>query len=132
MSDSAPSDDHYVVLSAEELAFLKTQTGIQDEDVLKAHAMAVRKRAYEVGNGLISYVSYAATTTKLQVYNYPCIRRFGFVRSVKIHPNERCSQAVYRFKINKNRAAYEHVLDVGRNVPGAILLDIGCCCACIL
>ncbi|KAJ7170572.1 hypothetical protein C8R43DRAFT_1094356 [Mycena crocata] len=76
--------DHYP-LNAEEFAFLKTQTGTQDDDHLKAHVLAVQKAAYKV-------------------YAYPCIRRFGFARP-----------------------AYEHVLTLGRNIPGALLLDMGCC-----
>lgn len=47
MSESLP-DDHHYVLDPEELAFLKTQTGIQDDDELKAHVLAVQKNAYEV------------------------------------------------------------------------------------
>ncbi|KAJ7716739.1 hypothetical protein DFH07DRAFT_762312 [Mycena maculata] len=90
MSD-VPEDHHYVLLP-EEMAFLKAQTGIGDEDELKTHVLAVQKKAYEV-------------------YAYPCIRRFGFVR----------------LKIVKNKAAYDHVLELGKNDPGAILLDIGCC-----
>ncbi|KAJ7467478.1 hypothetical protein FB451DRAFT_1352474 [Mycena latifolia] len=90
MSES--QDDHHYVLDPAELAFLKAQTGVQDDEELKAHVLALQKKAYEV-------------------YPYPCIRRFGFTR----------------LKINKNRAAYEYVLDIGRNIPGALLLDIGCC-----
>ncbi|KAF7330378.1 hypothetical protein MVEN_02476200 [Mycena venus] len=88
---SGSQDDHNYA-NAEELAFLKLQTGIQDEDALKAHVVAVQKKAAEV-------------------HDYPCIRRFGFIK----------------IKINKFRAAYQHVLHLGQNVPGALLLDIGCC-----
>ncbi|KAF7356402.1 hypothetical protein MVEN_00972800 [Mycena venus] len=90
MSES--QDDPQYVLDPAELAFLKTETGIQDDDALKAHVLAIQKKAYEV-------------------YPYPCIRLFGFVR----------------LKINQNRAAYEHVLILGRDIPDALLLDIGCC-----
>ncbi|KAJ7844379.1 hypothetical protein B0H14DRAFT_2776702 [Mycena olivaceomarginata] len=76
----------------EELAFLKLLTGIQAEDALEAHVRAVQKKA-------------------LEVYDYPCIQHFGFLR----------------IKIDKFKPAYQHVLDLGRNVPGALLLDIGCC-----
>ncbi|KAJ6577227.1 hypothetical protein B0H19DRAFT_1118752 [Mycena capillaripes] len=88
---SEPQDNHSYA-NAEELAFLTKQTGINDEDALKAHVLAVQKTATEV-------------------YDYPCIRRFGFIK----------------IKINKYKTAYQHVLDLGRNVPGALLLDIGCC-----
>ncbi|KAJ7467480.1 hypothetical protein FB451DRAFT_1092690 [Mycena latifolia] len=85
-------DDHHYVLTPAELAFLKTQTGIQDDEELKTHVLALKKKAYEV-------------------YPYPCIRLFGFVK----------------LTVNEDRAAYEHILDLGRNIPGALLLDIGCC-----
>jgi hypothetical protein len=39
---------------------------------------------------------------------------------------------VHRIKIDKFKPAYQHVLDLGRNVPGALLLDVGCCCAYLL
>ncbi|KAJ7158914.1 hypothetical protein C8R46DRAFT_809982, partial [Mycena filopes] len=74
------------------IAFLKEETGIHDTGELETHILAIQK-------------------TACQVYEYPCIRRFGFLR----------------MKINKNRAAYEHVLALGRNLPDALLLDIGCC-----
>ncbi|KAJ6607395.1 hypothetical protein B0H10DRAFT_2072148, partial [Mycena sp. CBHHK59/15] len=85
-------DSLYYALDSEELSFLKTQTGIDDEAELKAHVLDIQQQAYEV-------------------YAYPCIRRFGFVRT----------------KISKNRGAYDHVLNLGRTRRRAILLDIGCC-----
>ncbi|KAJ7823103.1 hypothetical protein B0H13DRAFT_2241526 [Mycena leptocephala] len=80
------------VLAPAELAFLKTQTGIQDDEELKAHVLAIQKKAYEICMGLNC------------VYPYACIRLFGFV----------------------NRAAHEHVLDLGRSVSRALILDTGC------
>ncbi|KAJ7773072.1 hypothetical protein B0H16DRAFT_1511154 [Mycena metata] len=79
-------------LSPEELAFLKTETGIQDTAELETHIVAIQKTASEV-------------------HDYPCIRRFGFVRT----------------KINKDPVVYQHVLSLGRNLPDALLLDVGCC-----
>ncbi|KII89875.1 hypothetical protein PLICRDRAFT_159089 [Plicaturopsis crispa FD-325 SS-3] len=46
-------------LSPEELQFFKSQTGIEDEDALRDHIMAVQAKAYKH-------------------YPYPCIRRFAF------------------------------------------------------
>ncbi|KAJ6537692.1 hypothetical protein B0H19DRAFT_1213596 [Mycena capillaripes] len=84
--------DQFYVLQPEELSFLKKETGIHDDDELKAHVMAMQKAA-------------------LEVYPYPCIRRLGFIR----------------LKMPKNRAAYEHVLNLGKTIPGAILVEVGCC-----
>ncbi|KAJ6495320.1 hypothetical protein C8R45DRAFT_1133756 [Mycena sanguinolenta] len=76
----------------EVIDFLKGQTGILDDDELKAHVVTVQKKA-------------------TAVFDYPCIQCFEFLK----------------IKINKLESAYAHVLDLGRNVPGALLLDIGCC-----
>lgn len=46
MSES--QNDPQYVLDPAELAFLKTQTGIQDDEALKAHVLAIQKKAYEV------------------------------------------------------------------------------------
>ncbi|KAJ7076682.1 hypothetical protein B0H15DRAFT_1004720 [Mycena belliarum] len=53
--------DQYYVLDAEELASLKTATGIQDEGVLKTHTFSVRQKA-------------------CKIYPYPCIRMFWFIK----------------------------------------------------
>ncbi|KAJ7477715.1 hypothetical protein FB451DRAFT_1338814 [Mycena latifolia] len=84
--------DEFYVLHPEELSFLKSETGIHDDDELKAHILAIQKEA-------------------LEVYPYPCLRRLGFIR----------------LKIPKNGAAYEHVLNLGKTVPGAIFVELGCC-----
>ncbi|KAF7297615.1 hypothetical protein MKEN_01384500 [Mycena kentingensis (nom. inval.)] len=47
----------------------------------------------------------------MAVHPYPCIRRLGFIR----------------LKMTRNPEAYEHVLNLGRTVPGAILIELGCC-----
>ncbi|KAL6304243.1 hypothetical protein BKA93DRAFT_784510 [Sparassis latifolia] len=85
------AEESYYSLNDEELAFLKSQTGIQDEDALKAHIIKVRALAFAV-------------------FPYVCIRRFMFTK-LKI------------FRMPK----YDHLLKLGRERPGAIFLDIGCC-----
>ncbi|EMD35921.1 hypothetical protein CERSUDRAFT_115828 [Gelatoporia subvermispora B] len=75
----------------EELAFLKSQTGIDNEDALRDHCFKVQASAYEV-------------------FPYNCIRRFNFIR----------------LKIAR-LPAYPHLLELGKERKGAILLDIGCC-----
>jgi hypothetical protein len=47
-------------LDADELAFFKAQTKIQDDDELKSHITAVQAKAYKF-------------------YPYPCIKRLGYV-----------------------------------------------------
>ncbi|KAL0954792.1 hypothetical protein HGRIS_003740 [Hohenbuehelia grisea] len=48
-------------LEEDEATFFKTQTGIQDDEELKKHILAVQATAYAI-------------------YGYPCIRRFAFLR----------------------------------------------------
>lgn len=46
---SRPSlDERFYSLADSELAFFKSQTGIEDEIALKQHIIAVQKKAYEV------------------------------------------------------------------------------------
>jgi hypothetical protein len=47
MSDATV--DQFYVLQPEELSFLKKETGIHDDDELKAHVLAMQKAALEVG-----------------------------------------------------------------------------------
>ncbi|KAF7316915.1 hypothetical protein HMN09_00425600 [Mycena chlorophos] len=89
MATSTSSD---WALGQDELAFLKSETGFEDETELKQHLVDIQRKA-------------------LAIYDYPCIRRFGFAK----------------LKISKSKSAYEHVLRLVRNNPKAILLDIGCC-----
>ena len=51
-------------LDADELAFFKAQTKIQDEEELKSHITAVRTRAYKI-------------------YPYPCIKTLGYVMTIE-------------------------------------------------
>ena len=61
MSDNAPSqqksgqlgrevalDERYYDLTGEDLTFFKQQTGIQDDEELKAHILQVQAEAYKV------------------------------------------------------------------------------------
>ncbi|GLB41662.1 hypothetical protein LshimejAT787_1002620 [Lyophyllum shimeji] len=56
-----PLDESLYGLSPEEFDFFKAQTGIEDEDVMKRHIIAIQKKAYEI-------------------YGYPCIRTFSFTK----------------------------------------------------
>lgn len=84
-------DPSWLVLDAAEAAFFKAQTGIDDDDALREHILAVQRKAFSV-------------------WPYPCIRRFVFTK----------------LKISRF-AVYDEVLKLGRERPGAILLDLGCC-----
>ncbi|KAL0954797.1 hypothetical protein HGRIS_003744 [Hohenbuehelia grisea] len=57
-------DPSFYNLEEDEADFFKTQTGIEDDEELKEHILAVQAKAYKI-------------------YGYPCIRRFAFL-SLKI------------------------------------------------
>ncbi|KAJ7457338.1 hypothetical protein FB451DRAFT_1353711 [Mycena latifolia] len=84
----APDEDFY---KPDEVDFIREQSGIHDPAAVKEHILAVQAKAYDL-------------------YSYPCIRKFDFVRSrISTFP------------------AYQDVLALGREREGAILLDLGCC-----
>ncbi|KDR76886.1 hypothetical protein GALMADRAFT_245992 [Galerina marginata CBS 339.88] len=88
---NAQLDNFLYSLDAEERDFFQQLTGIQDEDALREHILAVQAKAYEV-------------------YSYPCIRRFSFIR----------------LKIAR-LPGYKHALKLLQGHKDPILLDIGCC-----
>lgn len=42
-------DERFYNLGSEEVQYLKGQTGIEDDDALRAHVMEIQQKAYEVG-----------------------------------------------------------------------------------
>jgi len=57
-----PLNDDLYFLGEEHIKFLKAQSGIKDDEALKAHILTVQQEAYH------------------NVHPYPCIRRFQFVK----------------------------------------------------
>ena len=66
---------------------MKTTTGIQDDEELKRHIIAVQTKAFAVRpSGLDSSWPQGWKLTRslnLQLYKYPCIRMFEFMRCVQ-------------------------------------------------
>lgn len=60
LSNVAPLDTTTLAVRADEAAFLKQQTGIQDDEQLRKHILSVQEKAY-------------------RVYPYPCILHFVFI-----------------------------------------------------
>ncbi|KAF7979146.1 hypothetical protein HWV62_43389 [Athelia sp. TMB] len=81
--------EFYYALAPQEREFLQQQTGIHNDDELKAHLVAIQAKAY-------------------QVHPYPCIRRFAFT-TLKI-----AGQPVYQdvLKLGKEREG-AILLDIG-------------------
>jgi hypothetical protein len=65
-------DESLYSLNPEETAFYQAQTGIQDEQELKAHIMSVQRQAFAV-------------------HPYPCIQRFAFTRYASTNLFHACS-----------------------------------------
>lgn len=107
-------DDTLLGLDPEEEAFFKSETGIQDTEELKKHIIKVQEDAYKVTRCSRVYQIRSTRISNIvfrdQVYPYPCIRGFRFAR----------------LRIAR-MPAYLRVLELGKNRPDAISLDIGCC-----
>ncbi|KAF8075122.1 hypothetical protein FPV67DRAFT_616025 [Lyophyllum atratum] len=56
-----PLEERFYALSSEEFEFFKARNGIEDEEAMKQHIIAVQKSAYKI-------------------YGYPCIRFFSFTK----------------------------------------------------
>lgn len=72
-----PLDEQLYGLDSEELAFLMGQTQIMSELALKKHVLEVQAAAYQV---LVNTILSASNSERLQIYPYPCIRRFSFTK----------------------------------------------------
>ncbi|KAG1762321.1 hypothetical protein EV702DRAFT_1229223 [Suillus placidus] len=90
-------DTSFYSLSSEEATFFKAQTGIDDDEDLKKHILEVQAKAYKVAP-------------------YPCIHTFVFLRN----------RTFLRLNLS-NLSVYKQILELGRERPDALLLDIGCC-----
>ncbi|KAK0459029.1 uncharacterized protein EV420DRAFT_1479667 [Desarmillaria tabescens] len=78
----------YYVLVDDEVAIIKSQTGIEDDEELKRHILAIQEEAY-----------------KLEPY--PCIRRFGFAKwNISRHP---CYQQFLKLGQERKGAIYADI-----------------------
>ena len=70
-----PLDPSLYAPDEEEKAFMKTTTGIQDDEELKAHIFAVQKKAFGVRQVLYApYSNISKAVTVLQVPVYSPVR----------------------------------------------------------
>ena len=75
-----PLDENlYDVQDDQALAFMKSETGIEDDAELKRHVINIQTEAYAVCSHF-HRPSLSFRLTCGQVYPYPCIRRFGFIQ----------------------------------------------------
>ena len=79
-----PLDPSLYSIEGDALEFMKASTGIQDPEELKKHILAVQEEAYAVrtSSDLAEHAWYRrrVLTSPSQIFPYPCIRRFSFIR----------------------------------------------------
>ncbi len=76
-----PLDPSLYVLDDEEKAFMKVATGIQDDDELKTHVLAIQTKAFEVSMHIPSLPRRLTVSDGApQLFQYPCLRMFDFLR----------------------------------------------------
>ena len=112
--------------SAQEVEFFKNQTGIQEDEELKDHIITVQKEAWAVGS---SYFCVVYLTLILNLgQTVPLHSCFQFHQVYKlIYTIPSVVKAVYRLGITLH-PLYKDLLKLGKERPGAIFLELGCCC----
>lgn len=124
-----PPLDHEYTLKEDEIAFFKQESGITDDQALKEHILKVQSDAYAVSRKLKAIVVVLIVVSDLTDLSVPMHQTFRFrnvssnFRLFLIH----FSSSFGRLKISRY-PFYKDVLKLGKERPGAILLDIGCCC----
>ena len=81
-----PLDTSLYAPDEEEKAFLKTTTGIQDDEELKAHILGIQTKAFTVREWLSRQCVVSVSHRGPQIYKYPCIRQFDFMKYVQRLP----------------------------------------------
>ena len=68
-----PLDTSLYAPDEEEKAFMRTTTGIQDDEELKAHILAIQAKAFTVSTSLTRqrYISVSSATAGVQVSMHP-------------------------------------------------------------
>lgn len=76
-----PLNDKYYDLDDDAKTFFKKETGIQEDEALRTHIIAVQRKAFSVGPLLHGvYACHIAEILHFYIYPYPCIRIFEFTR----------------------------------------------------
>lgn len=113
-----PLSPEFYRLTEEEIAFHKAQTGIQDDDELKKHILAVQRDAYEVRLRVFSERYHvAAVDNSEQVFPYPCIRWFTFARSVTNSFPLHCDQTEVLQTADISLSGLHPAIGVGTHTP---------------
>lgn len=131
IADTARSkgvDPSLYALAGDDLRFFKAQTGIEDDEELKEHVLAVQKEAYQVrlfdfsaACGCVNLGSTADLAVPLhllvQLHSVcsRCIDVFGWLKDL-------ARSRVAKFPIFKEAIALAQDKD-------ALFLDLACCCA---
>ena len=128
-------DECLYTLNDEERSFFKEQSGIQDDDELKAHIVQVQAEAYKVCNhercmdpGKADHrnsCNICALDPSLSLYPLLPFRKV----SLKSKRDMDAVEIGYspRLKISR-MPSYQDLLKIGKSRKDAIFLDIGSCC----
>jgi hypothetical protein len=83
--DKLPLDDIFYSLTPQEALFFKSHTGIEDDDDLKRHILAVQKKAYDVRSLYYAYKD-------IDVYSLYC-GRFVAILAFACWPSQSMSSS---------------------------------------
>ena len=151
----AIDDDHFD-LDATERAFFRAQTGIHNDDELKAHIKKIQAEAYEVRLSsecfyyqfsyiifcpLLPSVGRSKTLISSIVDRHFAVASLPMYRPLSLYEVGSCLFVTQLTKgplmkslVCRNRSrissllAYEQLLRIGRDREDAIYLEMGCCC----
>ena len=124
-----PVDESLYSLTSEEAVFFKSQTGIDDDETLKQHILAIQKKAYEAckhhWQGRSS--THNIPSIGLPLSLYLVLWLYQVRRPVTHRLHRHAHDPGFRMKIAR-MPIYPSVLELCQVRQDAILLDIGCCC----
>lgn len=134
-----PLDESLYKLDENGLAFMKRQTGIDDEEELKKHILAVQAEAYQVSlSSSLDSLFVVLIVDRLNGDPDPPLSVHSAFRISTVSLLFDCGTffmesyhdpSTHRCKLAR-LPAYKHLLALGKERQDPIFLDIGCCCKC--
>ena len=113
----------------EESSFFKQQTGIQDDEELKAHIIQVQSEAYKVCNRE-PRESQCGNSRLICLKTGFSVPLHPLVRFRKVSPEKKGTRKQLKWDIRLRMwhlSPYQDLLKRGKSYKGAIFLDIGSC-----
>jgi len=127
--ESLPLEESLYNPSPDDIVLLKKLTGIENEDELKKHALEIQAQAYAVSHLCVFDMDYDSVLTFGRY-----IRILASVHSALHRKLQNLGKISHinggfslRFKISRY-PFYQEILKIGKERPGAVYLELGCCC----